>query len=366
MGFQSAKTAQMLVKGINCICSALNRKIRLMEVCGTHTVAIFNAGLRSLLPSNIKLLSGPGCPVCVTSEADVDWAISIAKSPDVIFMTFGDMMRVPGRESTLMEEKARGSDIRVIYSPLDCLKTAKENPSKRVVFFATGFETTAPSVAATVIEAKRQKIDNFYIYSVHKTVPPALRALACDEKFNIDGLILPGHVSTIIGVTPYGFLASEFKIPCVIAGFEAVDILQAVYMLLLQISEGRAEIENQYSSVVKPDGNPRALSLMNEVFVASDTDWRGIGIIPSSGLALKDEYRDYDALTEFPSLTDGVFTKKQRNRGCRCGDVMRGLITPDECGLFGRACTPEHPAGACMVSAEGSCAAYYKYGGLNI
>ncbi len=334
--------------------------LRLMEVCGTHTVAIFRSGIRSLLPEEITLLSGPGCPVCVTAVEDIDRAIAIAGHPDVILATFGDMMRVPGSTSSLNEEKAKGRDIRVVYSPMDCLKIARENTDKKVVFFATGFETTSPSVAATTIESLGLK--NFYIFSVHKLVPPALTALLSASDVRVDGLILPGHVSTILGIRPYEFIASRYQMPAVISGFEPVDILQAIYMLVLQINRKRPKVEIQYSRVVYPDGNPKAIRLIDMVFKPVDTNWRGIGVIPESGLKFKDEFSSIDAEKNF----DIDIPLSKEPKGCSCGDVLRGVKIPTDCPLFAKACTPEHPIGACMVSTEGSCAAYYKYSGTDI
>jgi len=337
---------------------SIGGELRLMEVCGTHTVEIFRAGIRGLLPSNIRLLSGPGCPVCVTSEEDIERAILLARLPDIVLCTFGDMMRVPGYDSSLLVERAKGADIRIVISPLECLKIATKMPDKRVVFFATGFETTSPTTSATLIEAKRQGIGNFFIYSVHKLVPPALRALLVGHRNNIDGLILPGHVSAIIGTKPYGFISEEFSVPSVVTGFGSIDILQAIYMLLRQIEDNAPRVENQYISIVREEGNPRALGLIREVFEPCDAEWRGIGEIPLSGLRLNERYQGFDIKNH---IEIGI-EKRKRHTGCRCGDVMKALIVPTECPLFGDACTPAHPIGACMVSTEGSCAAYYRYG----
>ncbi|MDP2168704.1 MAG: hydrogenase formation protein HypD [Thermodesulfovibrionales bacterium] len=339
-------------------------RTRLMEVCGTHTVAIFKSGLRSLLPPEITLLSGPGCPVCVTAKADVDRAVKIAGQKDVILTTFGDMMRVPGSGTSLGEERAKGRDIRVVYSPSECLGLSAENPEKKVVFFATGFETTSPSVSATLISAMRLKLENFMVFSVHKLVPPALRALLSSAESRIDGFILPGHVSTIIGSRPYGFLASEFRTPSVISGFEPVDILEAICMLLRQIKAGRPDVEIQYKSAVRPGGNPKAVSLLNEVFVPSASEWRGIGVIPESGLKLRPEFSALDAERHF-DLSLPSSSPSDDASGCLCGEVLRGISIPTDCPLFGSSCTPEYPVGACMVSAEGSCSAYYNYGGTS-
>ncbi len=333
-----------------------------MEVCGTHTVAIFKHGIRSLLPDGLRLLSGPGCPVCVTSIRDVDKAITFSMRHDALLATFGDMMRVPGGKKSLSEAKAEGAHIRIVYSALDCLKIAGENRDKDVIFFSAGFETTAPSIAATVFEADRQGVENFYVYSVHKLVPPALEVLLRSDELRIDGFILPGHVSTIIGSKPYEFIAENHSIPCVITGFGAEDILSGVSMLLKQISEGRATIEIQYRSAVRGEGNKKAVHFMNEYFEPCDAYWRGIGLIPGSGLRLRERWSRRDAERVFPI----VVPDHPEPKGCMCGLVLRGVKIPPECPLFARACTPEKPVGACMVSTEGSCAAYYKYRGLSL
>jgi hydrogenase expression/formation protein HypD len=337
--------------------SAIGRPLRLMEVCGTHTVAIFRHGIRDLLPGGLMLLSGPGCPVCVTSIKDVDTAVELSKRGGVILTTFGDMMRVPGSRKALFGAKAEGGDIRVVYSPLDALDIAQNNREKKVVFFATGFETTAPSVAATVIEAERLGIDNFYIYPVHKTVPPALKALLDSDDVKVDGFILPGHVCTVTGTVPYDFIASRYHKPAVVTGFDAADILSGIAMILQQISARRAEVEIQYSKVVKKEGNPKAMAVMEECFEAEDAEWRGIGVIPGSGLGLRERYRGRD----IRSVCDVDVPEASEPKGCSCGEVLRGIKVPTDCALFGKACTPERPVGACMVSSEGSCAAYYRY-----
>ncbi|MHB8882052.1 MAG: hydrogenase formation protein HypD [Thermodesulfovibrionales bacterium] len=337
--------------------AAIGRPVRLMEVCGTHTVAIFRHGIRNILPEGISLLSGPGCPVCVTSIRDVDTAIAISRTPDVILTTFGDMMRVPGESRSLLDARAEGSDIRIVYSPLDALRIAEEHKDKKVVFFATGFETTSPSVAGTVLEAERRGIPNFYIYSVHKTVPPALSALLASGEVRVDGFILPGHVSTIIGSRPYAFLVTDYRKPSVITGFDGPDILTGIMMLLAQIASGRPSVEIQYDKVVKPEGNPRALAILDDLFEPEDAEWRGIGMIPGSGLKLRAKYSHRDIRTV---LSLDVPAGKEPP-ACSCGEILKGIKMPYECLLFGKACTPERPVGACMVSTEGSCSAYYKY-----
>jgi hydrogenase expression/formation protein HypD len=349
---------QKMIQFIEKLSKKIERQINLMEVCGTHTVSIFRHGIRSVIPSNIKLLSGPGCPVCVTPVEDIDRMLYIAKQPDVILTTFGDMMRVPGSDGSLYQAKAEGADIRMVYSPLDALKIGEQNENKKVVFFAAGFETTSPSIAATIFEAERKGIQNFYIYSVHKLVPPALEVLVNTEELKLDGFILPGHVSTIIGSKVYEFIPSKYKKACVITGFDADDILQAIFMLLKQINENEPKVEIQYKDAVKPEGNPKAVEFINRYFEPCDSNWRGIGIIPKSGLKLKKEYSHRDA--EFVFTIPQIQSKEPK--GCQCGLVLRGVKIPPECPLFAKICTPENPVGACMVSSEGSCAAYYKYG----
>jgi hydrogenase expression/formation protein HypD len=351
---------KQILGAIHDLAGSLGRPVKLMEVCGTHTVAIFRHGIRDLLPENIGLLSGPGCPVCVTSIRDVDTVIEIARQKDVIVTTFGDMMRVPGNTISLMNAKAEGADIRIVYSPLDALKLAEDNPDRKVVFFAAGFETTSPLIAGTLAQAEMKKTGNFFIFSVHKVVPPALKALLDAPEVRIDGLILPGHVSAIIGLKPYSFLSETYHKPSVVTGFSAGDILTGIFMLLRQMATGRAAVENQYVKVVREEGNPRATSLLYEFFEPDDAYWRGIGVIPGSGLKLKDQFRGRDIANIFSlDVPEG-----QEPGACSCGDVLKGIKIPIDCGLFGKACTPDKPVGACMVSSEGSCAAYYKYAGL--
>ncbi len=346
-----------IVERIRDLMKRISRPVRLMEVCGTHTVAIFRHGIRNLLPENISLLSGPGCPVCVTAIRDVDTAIAIAKTDEVILTTFGDMMRVPGDRKSLSDAKAEGADIRIVYSPLDALKIAADNPRKKVVFFATGFETTSPLVAGTVLEAERRGVPNFSIYSVHKTVPPALRALLDSGEVKVDGFILPGHVSTVIGSGPYAFLAADYGKPSVITGFDGPDILSGILMILTGIESGKAGVGIQYSRVVRPEGNPRAVGILSELFEPEDAAWRGIGILPGSGLRLREQYRH----REIRNVLKLDVPAGSEPKACSCGEILKGIKMPHECALFGKACTPERPVGACMVSAEGSCSAYYKY-----
>jgi len=336
----------------------IGRPLKLMEVCGTHTVEIFRHGIRSVIPGSITLLSGPGCPVCVTSIHDVDAAISIAKRPGTILVTFGDMMRVPGGKQSLMEARSEGADVRVMYSPMDALKLASQEPQKQVVFFATGFETTSPLIAGTVLSAARQKVQNFSIYSSHKTVPLAIKALLDSPDVRVDGFIMPGHVSTMIGLKPYEFIATQYRVPCVVTGFEAEEIILGITMLARQIAAGKALVENAYPRVVNTEGNPRAMQILNDVFEPSDAYWRGIGVLPGTGLKLRETYRGCDAEARFHPEATGLSEPEH----CSCGDILRGVKVPTECPLFGTGCTPDSPVGPCMVSTEGSCAAYYKYG----
>jgi len=354
----------LAVETLKNLLKQIGKPVRLMEVCGTHTVAIFRQGIRELLPEGLSLISGPGCPVCVTAVEDIEKAMEIARKENVIFTTFGDMMRVPGIKKNLAEAKAEGADIRVVYSPIDALKIASENKDKKIVFFATGFETTSPSVAATLFEADRKGINNFYIYSVHKLVPPALDALLSSGEVKIDGFIMPGHVSTIIGTGLYEFISEKYRKPSVITGFEAGDILQGINMLLEQIASNRAEVEIQYKKVVREEGNPKAVALINEYFEPCDAYWRGIGTIPLSGLKLRDKYKHRD-INSVIKIETSFISGPQEPKGCSCGEILKGIKTPDECPLFAGVCTPESPVGACMVSTEGSCAAYYKYGGFS-
>lgn len=333
------------------------KNVCFMEVCGTHTMSIFRNGIRKLIPETISLLSGPGCPVCVTAQNEIDDFIEISKAPDTIITTFGDLMRVPGAESSLQKERAAGKDIRMVYSTFDAIEIARKNPDKRVVFLGVGFETTAPTVAASILSARDMKINNYFVYSAHKTVPQALFALMKTEGMKIDGFILPGHVSVIIGTGAYLPFFNQFKIPCVVAGFEPSDILQAILMLVKQIENNTPELENAYTRAVSFEGNEKAVGIMNDVFEPADVAWRGIGIIPGSGLKIRDEFSEYDAMKNF-EITE---KDSKEPKGCACGEILTGLKTPVECPLYKKICTPVEPVGPCMVSSEGTCAAYYKY-----
>ncbi len=337
-------------------------KVSLMEICGSHTHATCKSGLRSVLPENITLISGPGCPVCVTSQPEIDAIIDFAGSnKEVIVATFGDMLRVPGSSSTLEQARGRASDIRVIYSPLGALSIARQNPEKEVVLLSVGFETTAPLIASILQTARGEGITNITVYPLHKLTPPAMATLLDSKDVRIDGFICPGHVTAIIGVDAYGFIAKDYKRPCVVAGFEPLDVLFPIYMLLLQIKEGRADIENEYKRVVSDTGNERARVIMDQVFEPADAVWRGLGSIPMSGLGLRDDYMDFSAAKRFGIDTAKYINNDKAVSGCRCADVLRGVINPSQCPLFARACTPISPQGPCMVSDEGACAAWYSY-----
>jgi hydrogenase expression/formation protein HypD len=326
----------------------------LMEVCGTHTVAIARYGLREALPEGVRLISGPGCPVCVTPQEQIDRFIALGALEGVTLATFGDMVRVPGTERSLEQARAEGSDVLVVYSPMDAVEAAARRPERQVVFFGIGFETTAPAVALAMLEAQRRGMGNFSVLCAHKLIPPAMMALL-DSEVGVDGFICPGHVSVIIGSQPYEPVAARGK-PCVVAGFEAADVLGAVGMLLAQVAEGRAEVEVEYRRVVRPEGNPKAQELLGRVFRVVDAGWRGLGTIPGSGYELAEGLEEFDAARRFE-----VEVESAEPEGCRCGDVLRGAIEPRECGLFGKECTPRKPVGSCMVSSEGACQAWYRY-----
>jgi hydrogenase expression/formation protein HypD len=335
------------------------RHFKIMEVCGGHTHSIYKYGVDDLLPANVELVHGPGCPVCVIPMGRVDDGIAIAREPGVILACFGDMMRVPGSDGTLLEAKAAGADVRMVYSPLDALRIAKAEPDREVVFFAIGFETTAPSTALTLKRAKAEGVTNFSCFCNHVTIVPPLRALLDSPDLRLDGFIGPGHVSTIVGARPLEFIPADYGKPVVVSGFEPVDILQSVLMILRQLGEGRCEVENQYKRVVPYEGNLRALQIMSEVFaLRPHFEWRGLGFISHSGLRLSDAYADLDAERRF--AVPGV--RVADPKACQCGEVLKGVIKPYECKVFGSACTPERPIGTCMVSSEGACAAYYNYG----
>ncbi|HEX3229781.1 MAG TPA: hydrogenase formation protein HypD [Pyrinomonadaceae bacterium] len=336
--------------------------LKLMEVCGGHTHAIFKYGIEDLLPDNVEMIHGPGCPVCVIPLGRVDDAISIALQPDIIFTTFGDMMRVPGSKTNLLDAKADGADVRMVYSPLDALKIAKKNPERHVVFLALGFETTSPSTAMTILQAAKDEVKNFSVFCNHIMIVPALKAMLDSPDLQLDGFVGPGHVSTVIGTRCYEFVPRDYGKPLVVTGFEPLDVLQSVYMIVKQIIEGRAVVENQYGRVVERDGNRRALEALFEVFEPRDYfEWRGLGSIPHSGMRMRAKYAAFDAELKFnvPGL------RVADPKACQCGEILKGVKKPWECKVFGTACTPETPIGSCMVSSEGACAAYYNFGRLS-
>ncbi|MDA3904470.1 MAG: hydrogenase formation protein HypD [Bacteroidales bacterium] len=346
---------------VNCLLSLIKqtstKEINLMEVCGGHTMAIHKFGIVDMLPKNIHLLSGPGCPVCVTDKKYIDQCIAYSRMQNTIITTYGDLIRVPGSSSSLEKEGAKGADIRMVYSTTDALEIAKANPQKKVIFLGIGFETTAPGSAVCIQQAFQENISNFYLFSAHKIMPPALKLLA-DGEIRIDGFICPGHVSTITGSKIYETLADENSISCVVCGFEPLDILQSIYMLVKQIEKNETRVEIQYTRAVQPEGNILAQKILMDVFEVRDDWWRGFGIIPSSGLKIRDKYKQIDAETEFDVDVEETIL----DIGCICGEILKGLKSPNECLLFGEACNPSNPAGACMVSNEGSCHAFYKYG----
>ncbi len=332
------------------------KPIALMEVCGGHTMSIHKYGIPSLLPSNIKLLSGPGCPVCVTDRRFIDRAIAMSRLNDVIITSYGDLIRVPGSSSTLDKEKASGADIRMVYSVMESLEIARKNPKKRIVFLGIGFETTSPASAVGIFNAFNEELNNFFFLSSHKMMPPAMAALI-DEGVKIVGYIAPGHVSTVTGISIYEFIPEKYKISVVVSGFEPTDILQSILMLCEQYESNSPKVEIQYKRVVKPEGNIKAQEMLTEVFEHSDDWWRGLGLLPNSGMKLRAKYSKLDA----ELMIDAPPEETREPKGCICGEILKGLKTPKECKLFGKACKPEDPVGSCMVSSEGACAAFYKY-----
>lgn len=360
--FRDPEAARRLVAAIGVQLRALGRTVRVMEVCGGHTHAIFKFGIEEMLPDGIELVHGPGCPVCVLPVGRVDDAVAIAEHPGVIFATYGDAMRVPGSAKSLLQAKAGGADVRTVYSPMDALALARVNPQKSVVFFGLGFETTAPSTALTLLQAEREGIENFFVFSNHITIAPALEALLSSPEQTIDGFVGPGHVTMVIGLAPYQFIADRYRRPLVVSGFEPLDVLQSIHMVLQQLLDGRAEIENQYTRLVRSEGNRPAQDAIATVFAPRPHfEWRGLGSIPDSGLELTPRFAKYDAEKRFAVPALSVADPK----ACQCGDVLKGVIKPWQCKVFGTACTPQTPIGACMVSSEGSCAAYYQYGRLS-
>ncbi|KAA9376605.1 hydrogenase formation protein HypD [Microbispora cellulosiformans] len=356
--YRDADKARALSAAIAGLCEP-GRTYTFMEVCGGHTHTIYKHGLEDHLPESVTLVHGPGCPVCVIPMGRVDDAIHIAERPGVVMTSFGDMTRVPGGRGSFLDAAARGADIRMVYSPLDALKIARRNPDRQVVFMAIGFETTTPSTAVTVLRAAAEGLRNFSVMCNHVMIIPAITAILDSPGLRLDGFVGPGHVSTVIGCRPYGFVARDYGKPLVVAGFEPLDILQAIHMLLLQIAEGRSEVENQYARVVPWAGNPRALRAIDEVMEPRPRfEWRGLGFIPRSALRIREKYAAYDAERRFDVPGGRVADPK----ACQCGEVLKGALKPWECKVFGTACTPETPIGTCMVSSEGACAAYYNFG----
>jgi hydrogenase expression/formation protein HypD len=333
------------------------KPLRFMEFCGGHTHLIMRYGIRSLVSPKVTLVSGPGCPVCVSSGADLDRAIALAAVPGVILTTFGDMVRVPGSRESLQEARARGADVRIVYSSLDALRLARENPDRPVVMLGVGFETTAPTIASSVLQAAKEDVGNYYVLSLHKLTPPATRAILDAGEVHLDGIIGPGHVTTIIGEEAWRFLPQDYGLSCAVSGFEPLDVLQAIAVLIELAENRRPSVHNVYSRGVTARGNQVALDLMYKVFRVESADWRGMGVLPGSGLIIRDEYARFDAARVFPVQVESPV----EHAGCRCGDVLRGALLPTECPLFGTVCDPGHPVGPCMVSAEGACAAYFRF-----
>jgi hydrogenase expression/formation protein HypD len=356
--FRDAELAQAVGAQIAALCEP-GQHYKIMEVCGGHTHTIYRYGVQDHLPDGIELVHGPGCPVCVIPMGRVDDGMALARRDGVILTCFGDMMRVPGSTGSFLDANAEGTDIRMVYSPLDALRVARQNPDRQVVFYAIGFETTAPSTALTLLRAKAEGIANFSVFCNHVLVNPAITAILDSPELALDAFIGPGHVSTVIGCAPYEFIARDYGKPLVVSGFEPLDLLQSIYQIVKQLTEGRCEVENQYGRVVPWDGNPVALRVLDEVFALRETfEWRGLGSIPHSAWRLSDAYADFDAELRF----DVPGVRVADPKACQCGDVLRGALKPWECGVFGTACTPETPIGTCMVSSEGACAAYYTFG----
>jgi hydrogenase expression/formation protein HypD len=363
--FRDPKKAAALIAGINDLMDqrslTADRPLQIMEFCGGHTHTIFRYGIEQMVPGKIELIHGPGCPVCVLPMGRVDDCVALAERPDVILTTFGDAMRVPGSKKSLLQAKAEGADIRMTYSPMDALELAKKNPDRQVIFFALGFETTMPSTALTVLQAQSRGIDNFSLFCNHITTVPTIKAILDSPDMQIDGFLAPGHVSMVVGERPFDFIAETYKKPIVISGFEPLDILQSIWMTVKQLAESRHDVENQYKRIVPADGNTPALEAVAKVFELREYfEWRGLGSIDHSGVKMKDEFSNFDAEKKFsvPNL------KIADPKSCQCGEVLKGVIRPWQCKVFGGACTPETPMGALMVSSEGACAAYYNFGDL--
>ncbi len=356
--FRDPQVARKLADAIEALAGESAGAMTFMEVCGTHTMAVAQHGIRTLLPPGVRLISGPGCPVCVTPVGYVDQAVALSRRPATSIATFGDMVRVPGSTSSLAWEQARGADIRIIYSPLDAVTLAMRNPDRQIVLLGVGFETTAPTVACAILQAQKHNLRNFFVLASHRTIPGPMEILAADPGLRIDGFLCPAHVSAVIGADAYEPLARDFRVPCVVTGFEPLDILQGVAFLARQVKNGEAKVEIQYRRVVKPEGNIRAQEILHRVFRSGPARWRGLGLIPGSGLLIREEFACFDAVRQFP-LPDA---DAEEPSGCQCGEVLKGKSAPRDCPLFGTTCSPEAPVGACMVSSEGACAAEFKYG----
>jgi hydrogenase expression/formation protein HypD len=361
--FRDPQKARMLAGEIRELAQQIGRPLKIMEVCGGHTHSIFRYGIQQLLPDSVEFIHGPGCPVCVLPMGRVDDCVALASLPHVIFTTFGDAMRVPGSKKSLLRAKADGADVRMVYSPLDALELARRNPDKEVVFFGLGFETTMPSTALTVLQAKADGITNFSLFCNHITIIPTIKAILDSPEMHLDGFLGPGHVSMVIGTAPYAFIAGHYRKPIVVAGFEPLDVLHALWMVVKQIAEGRSEVENQYARVVPDAGNDQALAAVQEVFELREFfEWRGLGSIDHSGIRLREAYAAFDAERRYPVPNLKIADPKS----CQCGEVLKGVIKPKQCKVFGTACTPETPLGSLMVSSEGACAAYYSYGRIDL
>ncbi len=356
--FRDRQLVTIMADNIRRMAEHLKQPVKFMEVCGTHTMAIYQYGIRSLLPDNVQLVSGPGCPVCVTPVGYLDQALACARDSANIVATFGDMLRVPGSSSSLMEERARGADVRIVYSPLDAVTLAQEHPERRVVFLGVGFETTAPAIAASILEAARLGLKNYVVLASHKTMPVPMEILTADPDLALSGYLCPAHVSTVIGGKAYQPLVDKFGIPCVVTGFEPADVMQGIELLLTQVLSGKSSVEIQYRRAVTWEGNPKARRILELVFEPCDAVWRGLGLLPGSGLAIRPALASFDAQQV---LTIAV-AEEHENPACRCGEILKGKLAPFDCPLFATVCTPEAPLGACMVSSEGTCSAAYKYG----
>jgi len=356
--FRDKKLIKEVVNKIKQIIPA--GQINIMEVCGTHTQSFCRFGLGKMLPDNLRLISGPGCPVCVSTQAYIDNAIDLARRENTLIVTFGDMLHIPGTRSTLEKERSMSGNVRVVYSAMEALKLAKLNPKKKVIFLSVGFETTAPTIALSIISAKKEKLKNLFFFSSLKLIPPAMKYLLSDDRLKLDGFLCPGHVSAIIGIKPYEFLAKIYKKACCVTGFEPLDILEGLYIVLGQIKNNKPAVANQYNRVVNENGNLKAKKIITSVFDIADAYWRGLGRIPKSGLKIRDEYSEFDAEKIFSIKPASQLTGKPA-ANCKCGDILKGLISPKDCPSFAKACRPENPIGPCMVSGEGACNAYYKY-----